>query len=1015
MNTTHETSQPPNICQACGTPLPDGAPPEQCPKCLLAAGLSTERIHGPSAASGQTQATRSHELPRPGELFGHYRISRFLGQGGMGAVFEAEDMESGRRVALKVLGQSLDSFEARERFLREGRLAGSINHPNSVYVYGTEEIGGIPVIAMELVPGGTLRDRVVARGPLPVGEAVDATMQIITGLEAAQASGILHRDVKPSNCFEDIDGTVKIGDFGLSVSSIRTDAIVTAHGAVLGTPAFSSPEQLRGEELNARSDIYSVGGTLFYLLTGRTPFEGRTAVQVIANVLEQTPPSPAQFRAAIPDGLARVILRCLEKQPGERFASYDELRQALVPYSSLEPPPAPLALRFVAGAMDMLALGTVGLIMSLVVWGEVFPFMAASPGQMGPMLGFAGGSFAIAMLYYAITEGLWGASLGKALCRLRVVAPSRNPPGIPRAMIRAVLFHGMPALPFWVWMGFDPARAFLSSGSLGSTMLGFTHYVLLALLFASARRANGWAAVHDLVTRTRVIRQAEYASRPVSQASAEAAPKEASRAAVGPYAVLETIESSPGGEWLLGFDTRLLRRVWIHVVPPGTPPLAPALRQVGRVGRLRWMAGRRLESENWDAFESLSGKPLLDLVKQRQPWDQVRFWLLDLARELELAAKDGTRPAELALDRVWITKEGRAKLLDFPAPGLIGAGGSTVAPLAGMPPVMEGDVEVTRFLAQVANAALEGASKPAIDELPAVPLPLPARDLLSQLPQIADPARIAKSLQQLVHQLPGVSRTKRLGLVLGCAALPLIASAGFVFAASMLKQSERRQPGILELSQLLEVRSRRYLPWQQREAGPEDRSYALYIASQYRDLITDSNRWKSLYAMSLIKGGNRKFAEESVAQFPHPSPEEIDQASDVIAPVLAKVKSPNLVHEPWFPLAVFGFTLMIYVAVPALLAALMFRGGVILRGLRIAVVRRDGAPASRLRLVWRGLIAWAPVFTWPIAFVSLKTVAGVAGAALLLIALAGVVALISSLLPGRGIQDRLAGTYLVPR
>jgi eukaryotic-like serine/threonine-protein kinase len=149
-------------------------------------------------------------------------------------------------LALKVLGQALDSPEARQRFLREGRLAASINHPNSVYVYGTEEIGGTPVIAMELVPGGTLQERVAGRGPRAVAEAVDAVMQIIAGLEAAQALGILHRDIKPSNCFEDVDGTAKIGDFGLSISTVRTDTNVTAHGVLLGTPAFSSPEQLQG-------------------------------------------------------------------------------------------------------------------------------------------------------------------------------------------------------------------------------------------------------------------------------------------------------------------------------------------------------------------------------------------------------------------------------------------------------------------------------------------------------------------------------------------------------------------------------------------------------------------------------------------------------------------------------------------------------------------------------------------------------------------------------------------------
>ena len=194
----------------------------------------------------------------------------------MGVVYEAEDLESGRRVALKVLSHKLDSPEARNRFFREGRLAASINHPNSVYVFGTEEIAGTPVIAMELVSGGTFKDRVREKGPLPIREAVDAVLQMIEGLAAAQRIGILHRDIKPSNCYVGEDGTVKIGDFGLSISTaIRIEPALTATGSFLGTPAFCSPEQLRGDELNARSDMYAVGATLYYLLTGRTPFEAK--------------------------------------------------------------------------------------------------------------------------------------------------------------------------------------------------------------------------------------------------------------------------------------------------------------------------------------------------------------------------------------------------------------------------------------------------------------------------------------------------------------------------------------------------------------------------------------------------------------------------------------------------------------------------------------------------------------------------------------------------------------------
>ncbi|HWI56159.1 MAG TPA: serine/threonine-protein kinase, partial [Bacillota bacterium] len=284
-------------CPRCGAELPPHLPPDLCPKCLLQQGLATPPPTGPGGTVVvSATADPAPALPRPGELFGHYRILRTLGGGGMGAVFEAEDLESGRRVALKVLSHTLDSLEARQRFLREGRLAASINHPNSVYVFGTEEIGGTPVIAMELVSGGTLEERVRAQGPLPPAEAVDAVLQIIGGLEAAQRIGILHRDVKPSNCFLDADGTVKIGDFGLSISTaIRTEPALTASGGFLGTPAFCSPEQLRGEELNARSDIYSLGATLFYLLTGRTPFEARNVVALIATVLEQPAPSPRQL------------------------------------------------------------------------------------------------------------------------------------------------------------------------------------------------------------------------------------------------------------------------------------------------------------------------------------------------------------------------------------------------------------------------------------------------------------------------------------------------------------------------------------------------------------------------------------------------------------------------------------------------------------------------------------------------------------------------------------------------
>ncbi len=165
--------------------------------------------------------------------------------------------------------------------------------------------------------------------------------------------GVLHRDVKPANCFVDRDGTVKVGDFGLSIStSLRGDSNVTSDGTFLGTPAFSSPEQLRGDELDIRSDIYAVGVTLYYLLTGQMPFKADNLVRLIATVLDNSPASPERIRPDIPQGLARSVMRCLQKQPAARFSAYEDLRQAVAPFGSAALTPAALGLRLGAGILD---------------------------------------------------------------------------------------------------------------------------------------------------------------------------------------------------------------------------------------------------------------------------------------------------------------------------------------------------------------------------------------------------------------------------------------------------------------------------------------------------------------------------------------------------------------------------------------------------------------------------------------------------------------------------------------
>ena len=229
----------------------------------------------------------------PGSVLGPYRTVALLGQGGMGVVYEAEEIETGRRVALKVLSAERRRDVDRERFQREGRLAASLNHPHCVFVFGAWDIAGELVIAMELMRD-TLAGWRKRQESLPSTAAVDAVLDVIAGLDAAAHAGILHRDVKPSNCFVDDDGRIKIGDLGISISAhVPDDSSQRASGMrVVGTPAYAAPEQLRGRALDARSDIYGVGATLYELVTGHVPFEREDLMALLMAVANDVPRAP---------------------------------------------------------------------------------------------------------------------------------------------------------------------------------------------------------------------------------------------------------------------------------------------------------------------------------------------------------------------------------------------------------------------------------------------------------------------------------------------------------------------------------------------------------------------------------------------------------------------------------------------------------------------------------------------------------------------------------------------------
>jgi serine/threonine protein kinase/WD40 repeat protein len=278
-----------------------------------------------------------------GKVIGHYRVVEKIGSGAMGEVFRARDERLGRDVAIKLIRPaSSNNPDHLRRFELEARAAAALNHPNIVAIYDVGISDGTPYIVCELLEGKTLR-KLLAEGALPVRLAVEYSLQIVQGLIAAHDHRIVHRDLKPENLFVTTDGRVKILDFGVaklqsspedSGRSVEELTTVTKSGAVIGTVAYMSPEQLRGKPVDHRSDIFSIGAILYEMLTGRRAFRGETEVDTITAVLKEDPPEINLEQAGVPESVLQIVRHCLEKEPENRFQSARDLGFALDTLSS---------------------------------------------------------------------------------------------------------------------------------------------------------------------------------------------------------------------------------------------------------------------------------------------------------------------------------------------------------------------------------------------------------------------------------------------------------------------------------------------------------------------------------------------------------------------------------------------------------------------------------------------------------------------------------------------------------
>ena len=330
-------------CPSCRLPHELPLPGGRCP----VTGTAVEEPEPPAAVAARVSA--SH-VQAP-VLAGRYRLERKVGSGAMGDVWSAADMRINRQVAVKVLPKAYSEESShRQRFMREARLLASLDHPNIVRVFdlGFDDEGH-PYLVMELLHGRNLGDVLEDEGAFPPRRACAITAGLLSALSAAHRSGVVHRDVKPDNAIlAESGGThiVKLLDFGISRSFLDNADRVTASGMVLGTPFYMPPEQIYGEALDERSDVFAVGCTFYELLTGRTPVlfvENESPVKLFERLLRETPPAPSEVRGTVPGLLDGIVLRALAKDRKDRYANCEQMRKALIEALSVlsEEPLAP--------------------------------------------------------------------------------------------------------------------------------------------------------------------------------------------------------------------------------------------------------------------------------------------------------------------------------------------------------------------------------------------------------------------------------------------------------------------------------------------------------------------------------------------------------------------------------------------------------------------------------------------------------------------------------------------------
>jgi hypothetical protein len=1044
------SSERPRFCSFCGRALArsvDDAPTQAQPPADLLTGDFHPADTPTVAPAGESRA----DVP---EQIGGYRLVRRLGGGGMGSVYQAEHLASGQKVALKLINPDFArSPQAVERFRQEGRLASAIIHPRCVFVLAADEEAGQPYIVMELMPGTTLADLVDAGGPLAYPEAVRKILDVISGLQEAHRLDVIHRDVKPSNCFVDTDGRVKVGDFGLA-KSVSDDDQLTRTGAFLGTPLFSSPEQIKRQPVTAQTDVYSVCATLYNLLTGQAPFaSGGDTMATVARIVSDDPPPPRRLKPDIPKSLEKIVLRGLERDPDRRFPDLEALRRALLPYLPGRLSFGGLAIRLAAYLVDTAVL----LVLTLLVTAAVRASFAKfdNPAQIYETTKLRAAEeflvgLGIHLLYYGVLEGVFGAAAGKRLARLRVcTAAGVDPPGLARGLLRA--------LAYYVLLDFGTGAAVLLlplARALGGSDPGVVGLITLlsragvvvgaALILSTMRKRNGYRGLHEFLSGTRVVlwpapkRKRNYAC-PKYHLEASRPPGLPPR--VGPFAIRAAAHWTDTEKMLVGEDESLRRPVWVWVRPRSEPAVNPRRRDLSRASRLRWVTSGSDEHWRWDAYLAPRGTPLPVVVATlgRFAWADALPILEQLSEELATACRERTLPATLNIQQVLLDAAGRVQLL--------GTRLDSDATDDDAPPEAVGRSDAERslsLLGQTAALLLEGKPRAAdaLDRPLRAPLPAYAAEPLNRLLNSRDPhsgpaafrTALAK-LRELPVEVPRARRFLHAAgvaaaasfLVLGTLFTPVFASpmipiyraVATELAADNLDRLARRDALAL-LSPDPVPFTRAAVAFQyDRDAGTVDRLRRLQTRD--RRVLAERDQWSIGWLRRTRQQQQQGVREEWSTLSP-----------DRDARVLAQTELADTEQADNY-FAAQAFAALTILTIIWTIWAWLTRGGVALRLAGLALVRTDGRKASRWLCAWRALLFWLPVVAlfgasvwldatywahwdewsprgvgrWMLWWSWALWLAGFALAPLYLA--------LAVWTPDRAPHDRLAGTWLVPR